>query len=388
MRVAFITHTPYLYGANHSLLALMRYASRQGHDPYVLVPQEGDVSAELEKRSIPYAVFPFKAWLSAQSWKAPFRLVQNAALVPTALRTLRMWDVDAIHTNSSVTPFGAMLAAVGGYPHIWHVREFGQDDYGLSHDWGQAVFEYGMERADHLIAVSHAVRDRVLAGLKVPISVVYNGVVTETELQALCRVSRSESDLPSDVSDEPFVFLIIGLLAKTKGQRQAIRAFVRVHEQNANCRLWIAGDGEPAFVDRLKEEAHTSPAADAIKFLGYVDDPFDVYRSCSAVLVCSVAEAMGRVTAEAMAAAKPVIGRDSGGTSELIDSGTTGLLYDGTTRALSNAMLDLIRSPRRTQKMGREGQKKAATHFTIETYGRRVVSIIDRYVRRTERTLN
>ena len=45
------------------------------------------------------------------------------------------------------------------------------------------------------------------------------------------------------------------------------------------------------------------------------------YQESDVVVMCSEHEAMGRVTAEAMAFAKPVIGYNSGATPELISQG-------------------------------------------------------------------
>lgn len=54
--------------------------------------------------------------------------------------------------------------------------------------------------------------------------------------------------------------------------------------------------------------------------------------------MCFRYEAMGRVTAEAMAAALPVIGYNSGGTPELIENEVTGLLYEGGYKELAQCM--------------------------------------------------
>ena len=61
------------------------------------------------------------------------------------------------------------------------------------------------------------------------------------------------------------------------------------------------------------------------------------------MLVCSKAEAFGRVTAEAMAAGCPVVGRASGGTLELMEQ-KTGLLFSGGFEQLAQCMLMLVRS--------------------------------------------
>jgi len=61
--------------------------------------------------------------------------------------------------------------------------------------------------------------------------------------------------------------------------------------------------------------------------------------------MCSTNEVMGRVTAEAMSACKPVIGYDNAGTSELIDQRYTGLLYRGGVENLAETMKEAVDNP-------------------------------------------
>ena len=64
---------------------------------------------------------------------------------------------------------------------------------------------------------------------------------------------------------------------------------------------------------------------------------------------------MGRVTAEAMASARPVIGYDSDGTTELIDDGHNGLLYDGSTKDLAASMNRFVNNPNLARSFGQNG---------------------------------
>jgi glycosyltransferase involved in cell wall biosynthesis len=92
--------------------------------------------------------------------------------------------------------------------------------------------------------------------------------------------------------------------------------------------------------------------------------------------MCSVSEAMGRVTAEAMAACRPVIGHDRGGTSELIRHEQTGLLYSGGDEALAASMRRFLEQPDRVRRMGEEAWRDARERFTIELYAERVANVL------------
>jgi glycosyltransferase involved in cell wall biosynthesis len=366
--ITFITHTDGLYGANRSLLALLSEAKTHGVEPSVIVPSVADMSQKLSEMDIPYTAAPIKQWMSRQRWKAPARLAMNLLLLPRLANQLRRWGTDRIHTNSSVTPIGALLGAVTGTPHTWHVREFGSLDYGLRHDWGQGVFEWGLSRAQGIVSVSRVVKETVLANVTAPCSVIYNGVITESELETM------PDQMPSAGSREgAYTFSLLGWIRPEKGQAEAIRALAHLVEDGLNVRLLIAGTGEEAYENEIRELVAARSLGDYVEFLGFVDDPYEVYEQSDAVLVASMHEAMGRVTAEGMAAMRPIIGHNQAGTGELVTHEKDGLLYDGTVDDLAAKMKDLATDdPSVSARMGEEGWRKARTWFTVEGYAARV----------------
>jgi glycosyltransferase involved in cell wall biosynthesis len=373
VRVVFVTHYSDLYGANRSLLCLIDALSKTDVDPFVVAPQEGGLTDALSDRGVSYLTLPFKMWMSPPKlrWKGGGRFAVNVLLAPVLALYLFRWDPDLIHTNSSATPFGALVAEVLNLPHVWHVREFGDLDYGFVYDLGSSVFRWFLNRADHLLAVSDAIRQHVLADVDTPTKVIYNGVVSEDRLLELRETARNTTDAPWK-DEGVFTFAILGRIRDSKGQAQAVRAVHRLAEHDRSVRLLIAGEGERSSTKKLHRLCHELGIEDRVSFLGYVAEPFDVYRSADAVLMCSSHEAMGRVTVEAMAAMRPVIGRDAAGTSELVDHEVSGLLYDGSAADLANSMLCLMDNRDFARRLGETGWERVREKYTSETYARRV----------------
>jgi len=85
---------------------------------------------------------------------------------------------------------------------------------------------------------------------------------------------------------------------------------------------------------------------------------------------------MGRVTVEAMSACRPVIGYDSGGTSELIEHGHTGFLYRGDAEALASFMTCYIEAPNLARQHGETAWLNARERHTTETYAARVHDVL------------
>jgi glycosyltransferase involved in cell wall biosynthesis len=115
---------------------------------------------------------------------------------------------------------------------------------------------------------------------------------------------------------------------------------------------------------------------DRVEFWGYIPDPERAFLAADVALMCSRSEAMGRVTAEAMSACRPVIGFDGGGTAELIDPGRTGLLYRGGAAELAAGMAQYAAAPEEAWRHGAAGWGEARRRHSTEAYVARVHAVL------------
>jgi glycosyltransferase involved in cell wall biosynthesis len=385
MRVAFVTHYTDLYGANRSLLSLVDGLARRNVSCYAVSPAEGAVTDALRDRSVPVLVTPVAHWMTRRtaadgfsarvqeyaSWRrrALRRLRANLRGIPALVRQLRQWNVDLVYTNSSVVPLGAVAAKLVGLPHVWHLREMGDLDYGLAHDWGECVFRLAVGSADAVIANSEAVRSHLLSGrTRERAHVIRNGVAWGAEFDRLRAVAQAQP-----AGSGTYTFALVGVIDPAKGQETAVKALAMVADCFPDVRLLLAGGGD---TEDLRALADALGVVDRVDFLGYVEDPFTVYLAADAVLMCSRSEAMGRVTAEAMAACRPVVGRNSGGTPELIEHEHTGLLYDGAPESLAHCMIRFVEAPDWARQLGENGWRVGRDKYTIEAYSDAVFQIL------------
>ena len=142
--------------------------------------------------------------------------------------------------------------------------------------------------------------------------------------------------------------------------------------------LTIAGDGDQGYMASLQRTCEDLDLETSVTFMGYVADPFDIYARADAVLMCSRHEAMGRVTAEGMAAGRVVIGCNSGGTKELIQDRYDGLLYDGSIVDLVRCMRLCLTEHGLANTIATNAHNKAKNIFTNEECSRQVYNILSR----------
>jgi glycosyltransferase involved in cell wall biosynthesis len=363
MRVGFLTHYASLFGANRSLLDLIRGLKPHGVESFVVAPEDGRLAEVLREEKIPVALIPFESWFAAPQSKASrwWRLRQNLKALRPLVAQLRAWDVDVVYSNSSVTPVGALAAMRLGRPHLWHLRELADLHYGWRHDWGAALFRRLVARADAQICISNTVRDHFRLN---NCRVIYNGVAWQADFEKLRQHRRVGS---------PYTFAMVGAIHPSKQQHVAIRALAKL---NGDSRLLIAGCGDSGYEQHCRQLAAELCVGERVKFCGYVENPFEVYAESDAVLVCSRHEAMGRSTAEAMAAARPVIGFDEAGTSEIVEHEKTGLLYRGGADELAACMRRFVEQPEWARQLGEQGWQLARRKFTIEAYANAVNEVL------------
>lgn len=376
VKVVFFSHYSGLYGANMSLISLIQGLKAKGVEPLVILPTEGPVEDKLRQNSTSYRTIPYSSWVSRQ-WnlkRALRKALENLVCSRRLAKSLEPLGISLVHSNSSVTNIGALVASRLKVPHIWHVREFGDLDYGTRPEWGRKLFMRSLAQSDAVVFISETLKQHFWKSKSPPNAhVIYNGIAPAVEFPR--RREESVRALSMKASGTPFTFILVGLLQPQKGQHIAIRALQRAVMKESNLRLWLVGDGKNPYVDDCRKLAADLGIESKVKFWGYVDDPKELYCASDCGLMCSQAEAFGRVTAEAMSFCRPVIGYRGGATPELVSSEETGLLYSGADEELATCMLKMATTPNWAKELGEKAFRFAAERFTTEEAEKAVFSI-------------
>jgi glycosyltransferase involved in cell wall biosynthesis len=198
----------------------------------------------------------------------------------------------------------------------------------------------------------------------------FNGIDADGVLYP--PLMRPELFRPGPAGD---YFFYPSRLNVAKRQHVAVEA---MRHARSPFRLVIAGSAdEPAYDARLRELIQRWGLHDRVELLGYVSEEEKARRmnGAAAVLFLSFDEDYGYVTVEAFQAHKPVLTfADSGGSTELVESGRNGMILDPTPEALAEGMERLWAGRAAQAGMGHEA------HATIARLGIEWPHVLERLV--------
>ncbi|GAA0958490.1 glycosyltransferase family 4 protein [Kribbella koreensis] len=186
------------------------------------------------------------------------------------------------------------------------------------------------------------------------------------------------------LEDVPVVACVSRLVAR-KGQDTLIQAWPRVLAGVPEAVLLLVGGGPDR--DRLEDLARQTGVAHAVRFTGAVPwedippyvDAADIFAMpCRTRRFGLEPEALGIVTLEASATAKPVIVGDSGGAPDTVRHGETGYLVDPYNPiATALRITELLTNPTRAKAMGKAGRDWVQAEWTWPRSGQLLRSLLD-----------
>jgi glycosyltransferase involved in cell wall biosynthesis/SAM-dependent methyltransferase len=376
MKLLFISHYPSLFGANRSLLNLIDgLRLKQGVSLQVIVAGEGEFSAELKKRNIPYWIVPFEYNTHDASASELPGNRKTEALGPM-LEIVRRAKPDIIYSNSSLIYYGAWLSSITHTPHVWHLREYGDLDYGLVHDLGADYFRERLNECAFAIAISQSIERHHLAGLNEKRKrVIYNGVARMDQCATAAR------ELVRGATPR---LGLLGLVHPAKGHQHAIEAIRILRDTYPNIVLQIGGSGDPRYLNPLVAQIRRHGLEKNVRFAGYIAAPLAwLNKEIDILLMCSENEAFGRVTAEAMTQGIPVVGNATGGTPEIITDGHNGLLYAGRPDELAAKITRLAGTSDDYRRLSENALADSKRRFTTERYVTEIYEVLEQVLAQT-----
>ncbi len=345
-------------GGTEKQVALLAQGLRsRGVDTTVLVMFAGGPWEDtLRSAGVPVIHLGFVPFTSA-----PGMLPANAAAFTRLVRRLRRLRPDVLHAflfHSYVTAVPAARLA-GVKVLVAGRRSLG--DFKEGRRALLAVERLATRRTDLLVANAGAVAEDTMRRERVrpdKITVVYNGLPD----------SAFEPAAPATLDTTAKVLLCVANLKPYKGHRYLLEAVARLRDQDLACTLALVGDGP----ERPALEEQAARLGVDVRFLGSRTDVEPLLARADAVVLPSLHEGMSNAVMEAMAAGRPVVATDVGGTGELL-RGRGLLVPPRDAGALAAALARVLGDPPLAARLAADARAWSLGHLHVD-------AMVDRHV--------
>jgi glycosyltransferase involved in cell wall biosynthesis len=347
-----------------------------------LVAGEGGL-LDSKAREIPDADVVLVPWL-----RHAIAPLHDAFAIPRLAR--RLAGVDLVHTHSSKAGIlgraAARLAGVGAVVHTVHGWSFNAFQPSAQRRLYVALERAAAGVTDRLICVSSADRElglRSRIGEPSRYRIVRSGIDPTAFAPAPGARERAREALgfaPGTV--------VVGTIANLKPQKAPldfVEAARLALARDPSLRFVFAGDGE------LRPEVERAIAraglGGSVLLLGWREDVADVLAALDVFLLTSLFEGLPRSVLQAIAAERPVVVTDTGGTAEIVENGVTGFLVPpGDPAAAAAAVVALAGDPALRARFAASARGRLGDEFDVGRMVREVEAIYDELLNGTPST--
>lgn len=223
---------------------------------------------------------------------------------------IRKNRIDLIHSNVGVLHYGYLLEKKCNIPHIRHLREFQDKDFGMYYFPTFSSIKRELNTpGNYSIAITKQVADHFNLNANKN-KIIYDGVFSFTNNESILMKSREK------------IILFVGRICEAKGTLDLIKAFSQFNKKIQNYKLYIVGTASSIeYLHKCKTLTELEGIANKVYFLGLRNDVYDLMQKATAIVVPSRNEGFGFITSEAMFNGCLVIGRNTAGTKEQFDLG-------------------------------------------------------------------
>ncbi|HEU5237975.1 MAG TPA: glycosyltransferase family 4 protein, partial [Pyrinomonadaceae bacterium] len=395
-KVIFVESASAMGGVQFSTLYLAQNLNQEEWKPVVVCPEVGDLTRTCRDAGIETSIVEYPRLYSTSirvgrgtRLPNPFAWLWNLGVVWRASRRLQSFlresSPSVVVSKGLAAHFIAGLAARGlNLPCIWHLQDFiSERSFGIY----RRILGFAARRLPQQIIVDGiAIKQQLPASLKLPISVVQNGVDT-SEFRPGIDGSAVRAEL--GITKDQIVIGHAGRITPWKGQHYFIEAFARIAADYPDACLLIVGApvfDNDAYESRLRSMAAEFGLTDRIRFAGYRHDLSHVLAAMDIFAFTSVEKDTSPLALlSAMSSGLPTVAFDISGVCELFNDNEQLLRVSvGGTEELSVALAKLISDSSLRLRLAKAARQTVEQKFSLQQYVSRIEDILDAGARRSK----
>jgi glycosyltransferase involved in cell wall biosynthesis len=302
-------------------------------------------------------------------------------------RIFKKEKFDIIHYSTLKASFLTAIAVrlAGGAVLIYTIRGF-HIFTGLKQFVIKCGDRVASRSADYVIAISKSLKDKVVNEGILPadrINVLGAGSSRGVNVEKFKLNEKTKSAAENirkdlEIKEDDIVIGYAGRLTIEKGIVELLTAFDNIRWEYNNVHLFIIGDQDKRkpMSDDVFEWMDTDPHIHPIP---WTDDIVSYMAATDIFVLPTYHDGFGNVLIEAAALEKPVIGTDVPGARDALQDGVNGIMVKARDVAsLERALRELIESPDKRIRMGKEGRKWVVDNFDRKMVWSRLLEVYEK----------
>ena len=361
MKVLYVGSDSQVCGASFSMAKLIDEEEKLGIE-IIPVVRNGNTERILKSKGKKYYIVNAQSWMVGKDYSKLkiifYRIIKELLNMSCYLkykRIIKMENPDIIHINALTTYSIAQAAIALNKPIVWHIREMMEEDLNGKF-WNKKKAYQLMNKANYFIAISRCVENK------------YKEIVGEKKIKCIYNGIDKETFFCGDhiiFNNQMIMITMAGRITEEKGQLLCLKSLIPILKKNKNIVLQFAGEGNQKEINKLIQIQNDAGLSDdQVKILGFVKNMDQLWKKTDIAIIYSKFEAFGRVTIEAKMAGALVLGFNSGGTSELIENGVDGYLFDDEEKSLESIINFVLNNQQKCRAIANAGRDKASKIFT------------------------
>ena len=260
--------------------------------------------------------------------------------------------------------FGISAAALARVP----ARIAAKREMAIRSDTQWFVERRSYTLAHSIVVNADAVKNKLLRE-RVPstkITTIYNGV----DARRLCPAETDKRTVLADLGVPgkeavQFVTILANLRSAVKNHDMFLRAAQVVNRSLPDVNFIVAGEGD--LIGNAKALAADLGIGGVTHFIGRCAKIAELLSISSVCVLSSHSEGFSNAILEYMAAGKPVVATDVGGTREAVVEGETGyLVRPNDHEMMADRLIDLLQNKWKAEEFGLNGKKRSLEEFSPE----------------------
>ena len=316
-------------GGQKMTLAIMDLL-KESYAFHCLIPAEGPLSAELQKRNIPYTLMGDQSMPSGVKGRRVY--FQYAWLsvknIIGSLRVIRRFRPELLYAPGPASlPWSAVCGTLTGKPVIWHLHHLFLDGPTKK----LLNFTCRWKAVKSIISISQIVGDQITHPVgHAKLQCIYNPV--DADKYASGDPSKLPDELQTLLSrkEDALVLMETGVIRKIKCQDLFVRVVEALKARNVPVVGILVGDAitedDQAYREALLQQIRNGGLWEDIYLAGHRENVQD-YLAAADILFVPGMEGLSLVALEAMAARCDIIATEAGGVGELLREADCGCLY-------------------------------------------------------------